>query len=187
MSKSSYALSKRAYYADFVLIPAGIGAAVVYLFMSYRVPLDIFASAILIGVIGWSLAEYLIHRFIFHRIEPLKHQHHLHHIAPVEYIGASSLATGAAFAGLLIGSVWLLGPVLGLGFAIGVAAGYYAYIALHDCFHHHKRLTPGSVVWRLYQNHEWHHRRVRANFGVSSPLWDILFHTYSAPVVRDRR
>lgn len=184
MAESNFKLSKRGYYADFLLIPLGIGAATTYLFMSYTVPLDVFVSAIMVGVLLWSLAEYLIHRFVFHRINPLKRQHAIHHVRPADYIGASSITTFGAFAAILIGGVWLLGAVMGLGFVIGLAAGYYAYISMHDCFHHYKSIRRGSWLWKLYQNHEWHHRRPRTNFGVSSPLWDILFGTYTTPVVR---
>lgn len=182
---SDYKLSKRGYYADFVLIPAGMSAALVYLFMHYRVPPEVFASSVMVGVIVWTLAEYLIHRFIFHKIEPIKRQHRQHHIRPADYIGASSFTTFIIFAALLIGSIYTLRPVIGVGLVVGIAAGYYAYIAMHDCFHHSETLRSGSIIWKLYQNHKWHHGRVRANFGVTSPIWDIVFGTYSAPVTRN--
>ena len=58
----------------------------------------------------------------------------------------------------------------------GIAAGYLIYDMLHYSTHHFK------IKWRVWQFLRRHHMRHHAQtpdlrFGVSSPLWDIVFRT----------
>lgn len=180
---SDYAISKRDYYADFFIVPIVALIALGWLAYFHTVAREALASSIMVGALTWTFAEYMIHRFIFHGVEPFKHEHHLHHVDPTEYIGVSSWKTPAIFAGLGFVLPMVFGPSVGVGLFVGLLAGYYVYITVHDRFHHSGVRDLNSVLGSLYWNHAWHHRSIRANFGVSSPLWDLVFGTYVKPPI----
>lgn len=181
MDDSNYAISRREYYADFVTAP--LAALIAFAWLVHGTVLLVpFLSAIIFGGLTWSLAEYLIHRFVFHGVEPYKHQHHLHHIAPPDFVGVSPLATVALFVLFGFGLPMIFGRSIGVGLFIGLLGWYYAYIVLHDAYHHVAEFRDGSLLAILNANHEYHHCRPRVNFGVSSPLWDFVFSTYARPV-----
>lgn len=126
------------------------------------------------GLLLWSLIEYLAHRFLFHTW--YRREHWTHHLDELEYIGISSWKTSAVYAGLL-----LLAYASGLTSAFaGMVAGYFVYISLHYVMH-----RPTHWAYRyispLVANHDLHHHKgIEKNFGVSSPLWDLVFGTYIA-------
>jgi dihydroceramide fatty acyl 2-hydroxylase len=68
------------------------------------------------GVIAWSLAEYWIHRLVFHGPTSFEPMHQMHHALPKDMIGVAS---------------W------GTLFTAGVMLGYLFYCAIHVRFHHH--------------------------------------------------
>ena len=57
-----------------------------------------------------------------------------------------------------------------------VIAGYLGYDYMHYHLHHH---TPTTKLGKqLREQHMRHHfQDHRYGFGVSSPLWDLIFHT----------
>lgn len=64
-------------------------------------------------------------------------------------------------------------------FALGTV-GYYldfALAPLHDRYHHGDRTRFSRYVRFMERYHAGHHRGGETNFGVSSPLWDIVFGT----------
>jgi sterol desaturase/sphingolipid hydroxylase (fatty acid hydroxylase superfamily) len=163
-------LSRLGYYADFVTIPAFILAMMVL----HLGP--VFSSAAIVGGIIWSLAEYLLHRFVFHRVPFLRDEHDRHHAAPAALIGVSALATGLLLLGLWLAMRLSAGSEFGDGFMLGFAIGYVAYIAIHYQFHH-GHLRPGDWFYAGFHRHALHHRGLDANFGVTSPFWDWVFGT----------
>jgi len=180
-SDSDYRLSKRGYYADFLLGPLAIAITILWLFATTRtIAPKVFASSLMAGALAWSFIEYAIHRWIFHGLGRFKKQHRVHHIHSAEYIGASSLTTSAIFCVLFLALTGVFGSVIGTGLFVGILAGYMAYLTLHDLFHH-AIPSGGGWVWALYLNHEWHHKRFKTNYGVTSPFWDIVFGTYANP------
>lgn len=158
----AFDLAPWSYYLDFVLVPVAV-IGLIWLQ----------SSMILIGLglAGWTLAEYWIHRLVFHghtRFEPM---HHMHHVLPKDLIGVASWVTFAAFA-----CVWLLA---GAAFTAGLMLGYLAYCAIHVRFHHHRTDAKLSrYVAFMNVHHVAHHRGGKGNFGVTSPIWDIVFNTY---------
>jgi len=182
MTDSNYRLSATRYYADFVTVPLAILAACIF---GNQLASEAFVSSVMAGVLTWSLAEYWIHRSLFHGVEPFKAEHRVHHIRPPDYIGASPWLTAAVIA--VGGPVAFasLGSTVGAGFFAGILTGYFAYIFVHDRFHHARGLGP-VLAW-LHARHEYHHRRERVNFGVTSPLWDLAFGTYARPHALERR
>ncbi|MEM1008708.1 MAG: sterol desaturase family protein [Myxococcota bacterium] len=136
------------------------------------------------GVLLWTLIEYAMHRFLFHfpRERPVQkvfglivHGHH--HLYPADRtrLVATPLMHWSMmllFWGLYTG---LFGSY-GLALWTGTGIGYLLYELLHWLAHH----GPLSNTWRkrLFGHHLKHHyENPNANFGISSPLWDIVFRT----------
>ena len=138
-----------------------------------------------LGLLGWTLVEYLIHRFAFHLwpIGPISHRllflvHGVHHAHPDDAARlvmppVVSIPTGIASA-LLFRA--LFGPGLWLGLFAGFVAGYVAYDSLHYFIHHHRpRTAIGKMLTRHHLRH--HFKDVHSRYGVSSPLWDFILGT----------
>ncbi|MHB1993458.1 sterol desaturase family protein [Metallibacterium scheffleri] len=170
--------SKVVYFADF----AFYFAAVVLLLgilarFAPRQALPGVVLAVVGGVVCWSLVEYLMHRVIFHGIEPFQRMHGEHHRRPQALI-ATPTALSAVFILLL---VWLpatlLGGVwLGLGATLGMTAGYFAYGLVHHALHHWR--SRGAWMRRRKRLHALHHHAAQQNYGVTTSLWDHVFRSY---------
>jgi sterol desaturase/sphingolipid hydroxylase (fatty acid hydroxylase superfamily) len=146
-----------------------------------------------LGLFLWTLAEYALHRFVFHfpprtpwqeRVSFLFHG--VHHaqpqsktrlvMPPVVSIPLSLLFYGACLliVGVILGAQHWVAPVFS-----GLVAGYLIYDMFHYSTHHLR------VRWRwfryLRRYHMHHHTQTPdLRFGVSSPLWDIVFGTKPA-------
>lgn len=129
------------------------------------------------GLLSWTLAEYLLHRYVYHQLPSfLSVGHGLHHARPRDHIGVpwwlTSVVVVAAF--LLVSQ--LLDPAAVGVFMAGIWLGYVLY-----CVAHH-----GSHRWQLrgrwFQNmrrrHLIHHARAQYNLGFTTELWDRVFGTY---------
>ncbi|WP_054008911.1 sterol desaturase family protein [Cypionkella psychrotolerans] len=163
------------FFLDFLVYPPLILLCVVLAFG----PGGGFASGglIALGILGWSLAEYLIHRFAFHHAPLLQQIHLAHHAAPRELQGTPMLVTLLVFYGLVYWPLtWALRPEWAAAVMAGVLFGYLGYISVHYVVHH---LGSGGRAWlrRLIRLHAVHHHDVAHNFGVTSPLWDWVFGT----------
>src|SRR5678815_4465653 len=179
--KTTFALSKAAFYADFLTVPAATTVAVFWMLSLHVFEPKAFASAVIAGFIGWTFIEYAAHRWVLHRT--FRGEHREHHIVPEEYIGVSPIST--AVIGAL--SFWFLtttcGPVMGVGLLVGLVAGYLSYLFVHDrC--HHGTVRGGSYLATLNSNHIYHHSRYRVNYGVITPAWDYIFGTYQINPVK---
>ncbi len=138
--------------------------------------------AIALGVMSWSLAEYCIHRWAGHdaRFRPnfFEVEHTRHH-ARGNYFAPSWKKGAAAFAVLAIVAPiasLIVGPQLGLAYAIGFAGFYMTYEIVHRGAHTHSGFGPYGRFLR--RHHFWHHfENPRANHGVTSPIWDYVFGT----------
>lgn len=161
----AFDLSRFSYFLDFALVPIAVSALVSLM------PWEV-ASALLFvaGFVVWTLAEYWIHRLLFHGHTPFEPMHQMHHRLPKDMIGISSWGTFAGFA-----VVWLLA---GGAFTAGFMLGYLAYCAIHVRMHHGSRERFGRYVRFMFECHAGHHRGGKGNFGVSVPVWDFVFGTY---------
>jgi sterol desaturase/sphingolipid hydroxylase (fatty acid hydroxylase superfamily) len=169
----SWRISKAAYLADFILVPAYIVLALACA-LAFSTPTPSWFGLFAIGFGAWTLTEYWMHREIFHRF--YRQEHGLHHIRPLDWIGVSPLLTGIGFALLYLFALQFGWGHGGAAFA-GYVSGYYAYIVIHILIHH----TSLPIVARLRATHEMHHRGATANFGVSTNVWDHVFQTYRRP------
>jgi len=143
------------------------------------------AGWVLAGVVGWTLAEYALHRFVLHGVQPFKRWHGLHHERPQAYIATPTLLTAGLFAGLILAPAWWLLPAwLASALVLGVLVGYLAYILMHHAAHHGHGAS--AALRRHKRWHALHHRAgSQACYGVSLPLWDHVFRS-ARPQVRQR-
>lgn len=170
-------IGKRAYYADFFIVPLLVLAALV---LGLAADPKTYAIALPVGAAGWTLAEYLIHRFVLHRI--YRREHWAHHRSPARYIGVPPTHTTAIWLTLACGLWGTLPLGMAAGLYSGFLLGYLAYIAAHDRYHHGNPELWEAGYWRnCWARHRMHHHGVEANFGVLTPFWDALFGTYKNP------
>lgn len=152
-------------------------------------PFGQLAVAALVGLFAWTLAEYLLHRFVMHELGGRglpSREHLLHHADPEHNQGRPILSwVGIALIGLVV--FVPLGSLLG-GATVGWAAlggwllGYGTYRRIHNRSHSH---APRGGYGRWVRVHHFHHHHGHpmANHGVTSPLWDRVFGTLEVPGV----
>lgn len=144
------------------------------------------SGVVLAGLVTWSLAEYLLHRFLFHF--PAKSKlgrwlvfafHGVHHDSPQD---KTRLVMPPVPAALILVVLWLLfGLVVPQPwiepFMAAFILGYLVYDYMHYATHHFAMRHP--VLRFIKRYHMQHHfSSEQGRFGVSSPLWDLVFGTY---------
>jgi len=144
------------------------------------------------GLILWTIAEYLLHRFIFHFTPrtPLQERvsflmHGVHHAQPrVKTRLVMPLMVSVPLALLFyllfsvvvsysMGARWLTGTLFA-GFVIGYVCYDLTHYALHNV------QFKGGIGKLLRTHHMRHHTEWDSRFGVSTPLWDHVFGTEPA-------
>ena len=146
--------------------------------------------AFIFGLFMWTLVEYLLHRFVFHFRPRTPWQeriiflfHGVHHaqpqcktrlvMPPVVSIPMAVIFYGllTLIVGLALGQPHLVGPLTS-----GLLIGYITYDLTHYATHHFP--MRGKLPKYLKRYHMLHHYKTPdQRFGVSSPLWDIVFKT----------
>jgi len=141
------------------------------------------------GFVFWTLAEYILHRFVFH-YEPKsafgQRMHFLLHGVHHDYPNDSkrlvmppsvSIPLAALFYGLFI---LVLGVVYTAPFFAGFLVGYICYDEIHYATHH---APMKSRFWLAIKHHHilHHFRDPSRGFGVSNPAWDYVFGTTYKP------
>ena len=175
----------RAHRADFALYGCAVLLMGGWLAASTPATQQLAVAATgLLGLAGWTLAEYLLHRFVLHGPQPFRGWHQAHHRRPQALIGTPTLASAAMFAlgvflpVLLLADRWRAGA-----FTMGMVAGYLVYGLAHHATHHGR--SAAQAGWwrggfdRRRRMHALHHRSsgVPCCFGVSSGFWDRVFGT----------
>jgi sterol desaturase/sphingolipid hydroxylase (fatty acid hydroxylase superfamily) len=151
----------------------------------YSLPgLDII-SLIVLGLIVWTISEYLLHRFLFHfpAKSPLGKRisfmfHGVHHDYPNDskrLVMPPSASIPLAVIFYIIFNL-VLGEVDVLPFFTGFIIGYLFYDISHYAIHH---FNMHNKFWLRIKNHHMRHHYHDAGkgYGVSSPFWDVIFRT----------
>ena len=167
------------FFLDFVIYPPLI---VYFLLAGFSVrSLDMFLQslgAFVLALVAWSLAEYLVHRFVLHHVPLFEAMHDAHHDAPRALIGTPTLLSLAVFMGL---AYWPLLEVSGRQIAsawmAGLLGGYLAYIVAHFAIHHFGSSGYGWAKTLKRHHGLHHHHNGGINFGVTSRFWDRVFRT----------
>jgi len=149
--------------------------------LSLFITLALFAG----GLLFWTFAEYIVHRFLYHAetnskfLCKLQHNAHgIHHQYPKDPDRLAMPPLPAiVIASFFFGLFWLALNNFSFPFFGGFMLGYVFYISFHYAQHRIKR--PG-VFKGLWNHHSFHHyRNPYKDFGVSTQLWDWIFGTSS--------
>jgi len=143
-----------------------------------------FLLLFLLGLFVWTLAEYVMHRFVFHYMPKDKPWalrlhfifHGVHHDYPSDakrLVLPPSVSIPLATAFFFLFNALL--PVnYVFGFFPGFIIGYLIYDETHYAIHHFN--FKGSIWKKIKQHHMLHHYQAPdRGYGVSSPLWDKVF------------
>jgi sterol desaturase/sphingolipid hydroxylase (fatty acid hydroxylase superfamily) len=154
-----------------------------------EISIGTFALWYVIGLVIWTLTEYILHRFVFHFPGQSKLAkkfvflfHGLHHDDPDDPTRLVMPPIPAVIImAMLYSGFGLVVPALYLHtFMSAFIVGYLCYDYIHYATHHFP--MKGKVSRYLKKFHLQHHyRHEKAKYGVSSPLWDIILGTMEGP------
>lgn len=140
-----------------------------------------------LGILGWSLFEYIVHRWIYHiPIRNLKlrwfldafHAHHHKNLEDHGVLNAGFLLSYPITL-IILGSVYLLSGnfVLTAAFGLGMTIHYIFYEFVHYLIHY-KYWSSGYMHF-IQKYHLFHHYvDWKKNFGNTTAIWDIFLNTY---------
>jgi hypothetical protein len=143
------------------MLVASLLAVLLLVISPFRMSTD--AALFVGGAVGWTLAEYLVHRFVLHGLAPT--QHGLHHANPDGAVLTIFWQIWACFAMAYL--------IAGGAFVAGTLIAYAWYLFVHHSSHH----GPDRLSFHLLEHHQSHHRFATRNYGVSTIFWDHVFGT----------
>jgi sterol desaturase/sphingolipid hydroxylase (fatty acid hydroxylase superfamily) len=142
-------------------------------------------ALIILGIIVWSLTEYLLHRFVFHYVPDSKFGlrihfifHGVHHDYPSDsrrLVMPPSVSVPLALLFFYLFKA-ILGYIYVAPFMAGFLTGYLFYDMTHYAIHH---FNMHNKFWLAIKNHHMkhHYQDPAKGFGVSSPVWDKIIGT----------
>ena len=149
---------------------------------------------VVVGVLYYSLLEYVLHRFHFHNgpygplvrklTYDLSKMHIDHHRIPAHPKGAVNQQKPAFVVAWVSALIALFLPIpyaISFAFIFGAAICYVGNDLIHFAVHH---LPMERGILAYYKRHHMlhHYRDENSNFATVLPLWDKLFGTeYKAP------
>jgi sterol desaturase/sphingolipid hydroxylase (fatty acid hydroxylase superfamily) len=138
----------------------------------------------LLGVLMWTLLEYVVHRYVFHyepktRVGKMLHFiiHGVHHDYPND---ASRLVLPPVISVPMAVLLYFLFAFTFRGYAPPISAGFALGYVSYDMIHyatHHFAMKNRVGLWLKQYHLRHHYKEDEAGFGVSSPLWDYVFKT----------
>jgi len=163
------------YWLEFVLDSALGGALLTEGVRCHSSGLDT-VLLVVCGLLLFSFIEYCFHRWLLHgSLRLLAQRHSAHHGDPLGYDSMPFFLPALALLGLTGVAVLLMPEGDALLVASGIAFGYVTYGLSHFMIHH--RRFRHALIRSWAANHHIHHHHPRHNFGVTSPLWDVLLRT----------
>ena len=181
-------------------VPLAIYLPVIVFFMYRSIAIFEFSfitifSFVILGIIVWSLAEYTLHRFIFH-FEPKSKFgerlhfifHGVHHDYPSDsrrLVMPPSVSMPLAVLFYFLFEL-IIGKDLVSPFFIGFITGYLFYDMTHYAVHH---FNIRNRFWLVLKKHHMRHHFQDPNkgFGVSTPTWDDILQTNFDKTREDER
>jgi len=172
------------------IIVYGIAIAIMIYIAIYLIGLTVIqvVGLFVFGVLFWTLAEYLLHRFLFHWITEAKWSQRFHFIMHGSHHNfprdeerllmppVPGLIMGAMLFAVFYCIFWLLGiSQLTFGFFPGFFSGYLMYSFVHRATHINRPPKRFKHIWHHHSLH--HYKYPDKAFGVSSPFWDKVFGT----------
>jgi 4-hydroxysphinganine ceramide fatty acyl 2-hydroxylase len=161
-----------------------VGYMLYLAFWQSRLSILAVAGLFLLGVLIWTLLEYIIHRYVFH-YEPKtalgKRLHYIIHGVHHDYPNDArrlvmppsiSIPVAILFWTLFAISLGRFAPAVSAGFGFG----YVCYDSIHYAIHHFE-VKRGVLLWLKQYHLRHHYKDDHVGYGISSPLWDYIFRT----------
>jgi len=148
-----------------------------------------FVVLFITGWLIWTFIEYAVHRWLYHTYGGPKwlskirdKSHWIHHRHPKDSgCLASPPYYSLLISAIIFGVLYLVSGRYAFILYGGVASGYLIYLLIH--YLQHVMSRPPSFFKPLWMHHVIHHYHdPNINFGVSSPLWDIIFGTLKTKI-----
>lgn len=151
-------------------------------------------AVFILGILFWSWFEYIMHKHIFHMLptnkikERIQYMFHgVHHEYPRDKtrlamppVAAVAILTVLFFAFELVFGTYVY------TFLPGFIIGYSLYLFVHYSVHAFR--PPKNSLNVLWINHSIHHYKDdTVAFGVSSPLWDVIYGTMPKKTYKRRK
>ncbi len=165
-----------------------IGALIVLALVKINLAPSLFISLFVFGILFWTFAEYMLHRYLFHWITKAKWVQRFHfimHGSHHQFPRDEERLLMPPVPGIILASLlflfffiifWILGiSDLTFGFFPGFFLGYLLYSFVHRATH---VTRPPKRFKHLWRHHSLHHYKYPDKaFGVSSTFWDRVFGT----------
>ncbi len=161
-----------------------VGYMLYLAFWQSRLSILAMTGLFLLGVLIWTLLEYIIHRYVFH-YEPKtalgKQLHYIIHGVHHDYPNDArrlvmppsiSIPLAILFLALFAITLGRFAPAVSAGFGFG----YVCYDSIHYAIHHFA-MKRGVWLWLKQYHLRHHYRDDHVGYGISSPLWDYVFRT----------
>lgn len=151
-----------------------------------------FLAYFALGLAHWTLAEYTIHRFLFH-MEDFSYFprwskfyglhflfHGIHHAFPQDHyrlVFPPILGIPVLYVNLVLPAKYVLGEEHYAACVMGSMTMYIIYDMVHYWVHH-ANPADGTYLKNIKLYHLQHHyKNGTMGFGVSVKLWDLVFNT----------
>jgi len=145
-------------------------------------------ASLLCGGFIWSLAEYGLHRGVFHFDDPLPDNkyalylhfiiHGIHHMIPMDpdrLVFPPTLG-GIVYSILFPTITWIFPGNFGRMIGVGFIIGYMCYDMTHIYIHHCQPFIGHLKEMKKYHN-KHHYVDGNKGFGITSKVWDKVFGT----------
>lgn len=159
-----------------------------YFYQGYtHLPAPVALGMWLIGLLVWTLLEYILHRFLFHLDYYLpRHQiaytihfllHGVHHYLPMDRMRlVMPPALFCVLAYPIMSAVFAVFPYyMACSAFAGGHLGYIIYDVTHYVLHHAKLPAYFQELKKYHLEH--HYKNYELGFGVTSKFWDRVFGT----------
>ena len=170
---------KAGYFADLVVyaMASTVLATLLAVVAPYQRRADLMSLALL-GLMAWTLVEYVLHRFVLHGMQPFQAWHAEHHRRPRVLIGTPTMLSVTLIAGLVLFPALVLSDLWrASALTFGLLTGYLVYAVVHHATHRWRT----DIAWlrQIKRRHALHHSPVAAaaRYGVTSGFWDFVFRT----------
>ncbi|MCF8463979.1 MAG: sterol desaturase family protein [Flavobacteriales bacterium] len=161
----------------------------------FGVSWPIVAALAFSGYAFWTLMEYCIHRFFFHKefTTPIGKKihyiaHGLHHDYPNDSLRlVMPPAINLTLAVLFYWAFYVV--IMDKGLTAGFFAGFTFGYMIYDLMHFATHFFNFKNMWfqRIKRSHLLHHyREPNSGFGLSTIFWDRVFGTMHPPEVMDK-
>lgn len=173
-------LSKTAYYADFVVYAAIVLILAIQVWLRGQWPERLeWLGDFAVGMGAWTAFEYVLHRWVLHRVPGIAPLHEAHHRSPRDLMGTPTWLTLALiWITFFLPAWWLWSFTAASGLTAGVMTGFLWYGILHHVAHHGRPTLLAIWLSGCIRRHLRHHYSKRpVNFGFTTALWDHLLGT----------